>query len=164
MRLGEVLYSVWRADEVMEGDHRDPVLDRADMHAGDLEMGLVNERGIGTAGVERFETEPRLDDEQTARLDVTAHVLNRAHQPLPGLDVGKRREQAGDNTKAPAEVELRHIGTVKGDAGAFSLSRFQHIGIDVQSFHIIFLAEKGQVPSRPTGNIEEAIAQAALVL
>ena len=65
--LDEVFDTTWSCDEVVDIRHRHPTDPTADQHAGDFEVGLIDQIGGQAPVFPRIGPNPRLNDDNTPR-------------------------------------------------------------------------------------------------
>jgi hypothetical protein len=84
-------------------------------------------------------------------------------QPLVGSGVADGAEQAGHDVELPAQVEIDHVGQVKGDLGVALARDVQQLFRDVGTLDLKVLLQILNVHAGTAGNVEQGPGRGALV-
>ena len=156
MVLGEVLDARPRDDEVVEVHDRGRAVVARDRRPSDLHVRLVDGEQVEVARLPVLRLEPRLDDQDSARLEVGGHRGHGGPQLRLRARVADRREEAGDGVEAPAEIERGHVAVVERDARQPLACDLEEPFVEVEPGHVrVAVAELGQVLSGSARHVEE---------
>ena len=91
------------------------------------------------------------------------HGGNRRAQPLQRPGIGDGAEQAGHHIEAPPQVEIRHVGEVKGNARIARAGDLDHPRVQIAAFGGEPLRQAGDMRAGTASDVKQGIAGAALM-
>src|SRR5690242_3979492 len=156
--LGEVFDAIGRGYKVVEVEQGDVAAPPADIHACDLETGLIHEDSVRLSDMPGVRRKEGPNEQDTAGKQMARHRRNRLLQPRGRRGIRDGAEQASDYIKLPTEIEVHHVALVKDDARMALTGQREHLRIEIQPFIDDIVAQIGNVPARAAGDIEHAIA------
>lgn len=155
MALAKVLHTLGSADEIMDIEDADIPVTLTRVHPRNFHVfcfGVIRRYRPRPEAIWRKE---RLNDEDAARTEMSAHRLDGSNEVGARSDICDRAEQTRNDVKAPSELEVDHVGTMEWDIGTTPASARKELVVNVKSFCLIPPSKMLDVATRPTADVEQ---------
>src|SRR5579885_1556994 len=158
VRFGERTDAVARCHHIVEVEDRHVAVAPAHAQARHLEVGLVDEERVNEAVLPLRGTEPRLDDDDTARTEMARERLQRLIEAPNVGHIADRAEERDDRIEALSQIEPHHVAQMERHVGIAVASDVEHRSFDVQSLAREIGSEVFDVPPRTAAGVEQCVA------